>query len=85
MNDLFVTPAARGLRVGERLIEACREQCRQRGAVSLGWQTALDNDTAQRLYDRVGALRERWLDYSLPVAPPDGSRSDDSGRRRGSA
>jgi GNAT superfamily N-acetyltransferase len=71
MNDLFVAPHARGLRVGERLIEACREQCRQRGAVSLGWQTALDNDTAQRLYDRIGGVRERWLDYSLPVTRHD--------------
>jgi GNAT superfamily N-acetyltransferase len=67
MNDLFVAPEARGLRVGERLIEACREQCRARGAVSLGWQTALDNDRAQRLYDRLGGMRERWLDYTLPV------------------
>jgi GNAT superfamily N-acetyltransferase len=71
MNDLFVVPEARGLRLGERLIEACREQCRRRGAVSLGWQTALDNETAQRLYDRVGGVRERWLDYALPVTPAD--------------
>ena len=68
MNDLFVAPEARGLHLGERLIEACTEECRKRGAVSLGWQTALDNETAQRLYDRVGAVKERWLDYSLPAA-----------------
>jgi len=67
MNDLFVIPAARGLRVGERLIEACRERCREHGAESLAWQTALDNERAQRLYDRVGATKERWLDYSLPT------------------
>lgn len=69
MNDLFVVPEARGLRVGELLIEACRERCRARGAVSLGWQTALDNERAQRLYDRIGAERERWLDYTLDVEP----------------
>jgi GNAT superfamily N-acetyltransferase len=69
MNDLFVVPEARGLRLGERLIDACTEECRKRGAVSLGWQTALDNEAAQRLYDRVGGTRERWLDYSLPVTP----------------
>jgi ribosomal protein S18 acetylase RimI-like enzyme len=67
MNDLYVTPEARGLRVGERLIEACLEHCRAHGAISLGWQTALDNDRAQRLYDRIGGTRERWLDYSLEV------------------
>ena len=67
MNDLFVTPEARGLRLGERLIAACADRCRARGITSLTWQTALDNTRAQALYDRVGAERSRWLDYDLPV------------------
>ena len=67
MNDLFVTPAARGLRLGEALIEACAERCRAHGAVSLTWQTALDNIRAQALYDRIGARRSQWLDYDLRV------------------
>jgi GNAT superfamily N-acetyltransferase len=65
MNDLFVVPAARGRRVGEELINHCLEAVRARGGAHLQWQTALDNTTAQSLYDRVGATRERWLDYSL--------------------
>jgi GNAT superfamily N-acetyltransferase len=67
MNDLFVRPEVRGRRIGADLIEACRERCREHGATSLGWQTALDNTRAQSLYDRVGGQREQWLDYSLPV------------------
>jgi GNAT superfamily N-acetyltransferase len=67
MNDLFVEPAARGLRVGEQLMAACLEQCRAHGADSLEWQTARENTTAQRLYDRVGGRRAQWLDYSLKV------------------
>jgi GNAT superfamily N-acetyltransferase len=67
MNDLFVTPEARGLRLGERLIAACADRCRARGITSLTWQTALDNTRAQALYDRIGARRSRWLDYDLPV------------------
>ena len=70
MNDLFVAPEARGAgggRVGERLIEACAERCRSHGAVSLTWQTALDNERAQALYDRVGGERSQWLDYDLRV------------------
>jgi RimJ/RimL family protein N-acetyltransferase len=31
------------------------------------WQTARDNQRAQALYDRIGARREEWLDYSLPT------------------
>lgn len=67
MNDLFVTPGARGRRFGAELIAACLERCREHGATTLGWQTALDNTRAQSLYDRVGGQREQWLDYSLPV------------------
>jgi GNAT superfamily N-acetyltransferase len=71
MNDLFVAPRARGAgggRVGEALIAACAERCRAHGAVSLTWQTALDNARAQALYDRIGARRSQWLDYDLAVA-----------------
>jgi GNAT superfamily N-acetyltransferase len=68
MNDLFVAAEARGRGVAEALIEACVERCRERGARSLGWQTALDNHRAQAVYDRVGGKREQWLDYSLPVS-----------------
>jgi GNAT superfamily N-acetyltransferase len=67
MNDLFVAEEARGGGVAEALIEACAERCRERGAVQLAWQTALDNERAQAVYDRVGGRRERWLDYWLPV------------------
>jgi GNAT superfamily N-acetyltransferase len=71
MNDLFVASHARGAgagRVGEALIAACAERARAHGAASLAWQTALDNERAQALYDRIGAQRSQWLDYDLPVA-----------------
>lgn len=67
MNDLYVSPHARGARIGEALISACLDEARAHGAARLGWQTALDNTTAQRLYDRVGGRRSTWLDYELPT------------------
>ena len=67
MNDLFVAPEARGTGVAEALIEACRAECNARGAGKLTWQTAPDNAAAMKLYDRVGARREQWVDYWLPV------------------
>ncbi len=67
MNDLFVAPEARGSGVVEALIEACRAECAARGAGKLTWQTAPDNAAAIKVYDRVGARRERWVDYWLPV------------------
>jgi GNAT superfamily N-acetyltransferase len=67
MNDLYVAPAGRGTGVADELIRACVERCRERGAVRLEWQTAVDNARAQAVYERVGARREQWLDYSLPA------------------
>ncbi|HMI22809.1 MAG TPA: GNAT family N-acetyltransferase [Gaiellaceae bacterium] len=69
MNDLFVAPEARGTGVAQDLIEACRAECAARGAGKLSWQTAPDNAAAMKLYDRVGATREQWVDYWLPVEP----------------
>ena len=67
MNDLYVAPAARGAGAADELIHACAEECRLRGATSLDWQTAKDNARAQRVYERVGAARAEWVDYSLRV------------------
>jgi GNAT superfamily N-acetyltransferase len=70
MNDLYVAAEARGTGVAEGLIAACLERCRERGAIQLVWQTAVDNHRAQAVYERIGATRDdRWLDYQLPVDP----------------
>jgi GNAT superfamily N-acetyltransferase len=67
MNDLYVDPAARGTGLADRLIAACVEQCREYGARHLSWQTAPDNARAQAVYDRVGGVREQWVDYGIDV------------------
>jgi ribosomal protein S18 acetylase RimI-like enzyme len=69
MNDLFVAPEARGTGAAEELIQACVAECRKHGAAELTWQTAPDNDRAQRVYDRIGGRRSQWVDYSLSVRP----------------
>jgi ribosomal protein S18 acetylase RimI-like enzyme len=65
MNDLFVVPETRGQGVGRALIEECRRRARERGAAQLVWETAPDNETAQRLYRSFEAREERWISYSL--------------------
>jgi GNAT superfamily N-acetyltransferase len=65
MNDLFVAPEGRGSGLADALIAECVERCRRRGARKLEWRTALDNERAQAVYDRVGGRRSRWLDYEL--------------------
>lgn len=69
MHDLFVSAPARGTGIADLLIEACIEECRRHGAAKLGWQTAPDNARARRVYERVGATRDEWVDYWLGVSP----------------
>jgi RimJ/RimL family protein N-acetyltransferase len=53
--------------MADALIAACAQRCRERGVRWLEWQTATDNHRAQAVYERVGARRSQWLDYSLDV------------------
>jgi ribosomal protein S18 acetylase RimI-like enzyme len=79
MHDLYVSPHARGRGLADQLILACADRCAERGAVCLQWQTAPENLRAQAVYDRVGAVREPWLDYALAI--PQASAADRRERR----
>jgi GNAT superfamily N-acetyltransferase len=68
MHDLFVIPSARGTGTADFLIHACVDECRRHEAARLGWQTARGNTRAQRVYDRIGATRDEWVDYWLAVS-----------------
>jgi len=68
LSDLFVTPGGRGRGIGRALIEASLEVARHRGAAHLEWLTAIDNRTAQRLYEGFDAERSAWFGYEIPTA-----------------
>jgi len=80
MNDLYVRRAARGGGLGRALIEASAAVARERGAHHLQWVTAPDNETAQRLYDSTGAVREPSIEYELELKYRTASNSH-SGRK----
>jgi ribosomal protein S18 acetylase RimI-like enzyme len=66
LNDLYVDPRARGGGVGEALMAAARELALSNGAAELMLQTARTNTTAQRLYEKLGWLRDdEFLVYTL--------------------
>jgi GNAT superfamily N-acetyltransferase len=69
MHDLFVIPPARATGIADLVIEACVEECRRHRAAKLAWQTAPDNTRARRVYERVGATKDEWVDYWLSVSP----------------
>ncbi len=56
LEDLFVAPDARGTGAGRALIEAVYRAADAAGAEQVYWLTAENNETARRLYDRVGSL-----------------------------
>lgn len=66
LEDLFVRTQARGSGAGRALIEALAARGREEGWLRLYWQTARDNETAQKLYDNV-AQRTDWLRYDLDL------------------
>ncbi len=66
LEDLFTRPEARGRGAGRALIEALAARGHAEGWLRVYWQTARDNGTAQRLYDKLGS-RTDWLRYDLDL------------------
>ena len=64
LDDLFVDPAARGAKVGERLLERLNEISVERGWNKIRWITADDNYRARTLYDRL-AVKTAWNMYEM--------------------
>ena len=63
IEDLYVTPAARGLKVGERLVRACAALALARGCPRLDLQV-LDWNPARGFYRRLGLEHQAaWLSY----------------------
>jgi ribosomal protein S18 acetylase RimI-like enzyme len=54
INGLAVDPAHQGHGTGRRLVEACAEQARRRGARKLTLRVLGINDRARRLYESCG-------------------------------
>jgi GNAT superfamily N-acetyltransferase len=53
LQDLFVDPAARGGGAAKKLILACEEKAKAKGAFRLYWQTQEYNAAARSLYDTI--------------------------------
>ncbi len=58
LQDLWADADARGLGVGRALIEAVYAEADKAGAPSVYWLTQDFNETARKLYDRIGVLTD---------------------------
>jgi ribosomal protein S18 acetylase RimI-like enzyme len=66
LNDLFVSPEARGGGVGRALMDRARRLAEETGAVGLELVTAVTNRGAQHLYESLGyRVDDQFLRYEL--------------------
>lgn len=56
LEDLYVSETLRGGGVGRLLVESVYGEADKRGAKDVYWFTNHDNETARKLYDRIGKL-----------------------------
>lgn len=69
LEDLFVDPKHRKAGVASALLQCALQHARETGACGMFLETANDNLTAQRVYERAGWTREgRFLKYNAPLA-----------------
>jgi ribosomal protein S18 acetylase RimI-like enzyme len=67
LNDLFVSPAARGTGAGRALVrETCR-RAKEAGAIRVSLATAWDNVAAQGLYESEGFVRDQHFHHYAHV------------------
>lgn len=66
LNDLFVTPGYRKQGVGSMLIKAAMDFAREHEAIFVQLETAVDNYTAQALYESIGFVKQGTR-YRIPV------------------
>lgn len=66
LEDLYVTPEARGLHVGKKLIEFVQAQALKQECARLYWHTQETNLPGQKLYDWI-AEKPGVIEYRMPL------------------
>ena len=68
LYDIYVESTARRQGVGSALVNRARRLAEETGAVRLELETAVDNVTAQSVYERLGYVRNtQFYGYSLVI------------------
>ncbi|MCT8137989.1 GNAT family N-acetyltransferase [Anaerobacillus sp. CMMVII] len=68
LNDLYVDVEARKHGVGEMLLSKAKDLAIETGAKSISLSTALNNHSAQRLYERNGYIQDSlFFHYELSL------------------
>ena len=65
LNDIFLAEDLRGTGLASQMFEACSSFAKEQGFAYLTWQVTRDNEQAQRFFERMGAVRQDWVAYSI--------------------
>ena len=63
LNDLFVSPAARGTGAARALVQETCRRAKEAGAIRVSLATAWDNVAAQGLYESEGFVRDQHFHH----------------------
>jgi GNAT superfamily N-acetyltransferase len=74
LEDLYVTPSARGRRVGAELIDHLVAKARSEGWARVYWHTRDTNAAARRLYDRF-CPADGFIRYTIALEGPTAASS----------
>lgn len=67
LNDLYVNERSRGIGAATALLKAAKEFGAETGSKWLLLQTAADNFTAQKVYEKNGWIKEADLFYRMDI------------------
>ena len=68
LEDLMVTEAERGNRVGKALFDRCLELAKEEGLGHMVWQVSEWNDPAINFYNKYGTkFSTEWVDCSVEI------------------
>ena len=69
LNDLYVSPAARGGGIGAALIQAVVDAGKEQGWAEVYWHTQQDNTVARGLYDKLTGGSDGFVNYTIALGP----------------
>jgi len=64
LNDLYIQPSYRGNGYARELMDNAVNTAKLMGFSRLQWLTAENNESAQKLYNKVGANKSSWFFYA---------------------
>ena len=68
LKELYVDNHYRGQKIGEKLMNALKEEAKQHNCTQIKWTVAPWNESGKRFYERLGAKENaEWLSYEWSI------------------